>query len=434
VEESWRDKVTSLVALEKILHSNNQDIKAETLERVLKETIHLALNSPSSSTKNQDFLTSMYSDPKNIASYLCKSSLFQLARPDIWPSAPTASVRQLSAQLHVLCGMEIETPWPTLDELSCPHIPSAFTHLFGTTANVTTAVVPENGDGDGDDDDDEDWEDQSSTHSTADESSSPAASTDANPNVFNQSTHPLRYVHPYARSRVYDLRRYKASNFWGPFTDDGTQAIDWEKVQSIMIVLAYNLRMYTERSSRRGLSSQSTNSSDSPRTGAMLWEEPFQGIGPGSFTPHPLEEPLAPRSLNPDLDALDPYGVTGTWTRIVCFLDYNDLYAFNFESGFITPLQERQPITTREAFRLIKLQLRVTAVEEPGEDDGKEYPVVHFEGMSKSTFMAWDPNANSRIRGIYHRPLSFPFPPNTTAHILPSHQSHPPQKASSSHH
>lgn len=93
--------------------------------------------------------------------------------------------------------------------------------------------------------------------------------------------------------------------------------------------------------------------------------------------------------------------MTGTWTRIVCFLDYNDLYSFNFESEDIPLTQERDPITTREAFRLIRLQLRVTAIEEPGEDDGKDFPVVHFQGSSKSTFMAWDPNANSRIRGMY---------------------------------
>jgi hypothetical protein len=33
----------------------------------------------------------------------------------------------------------------------------------------------------------------------------------------SMSSQPILYVHPYARSRVYDLRRYTQSNMWGPF-------------------------------------------------------------------------------------------------------------------------------------------------------------------------------------------------------------------------
>lgn len=55
------------------------------------------------------------------------------------------------------------------------------------------------------------------------------------------------YLHPFARSRLYDLRRYKESNFWGPFMDDGSGRIDWEKVQAIYVVLGYGLRMLSER-------------------------------------------------------------------------------------------------------------------------------------------------------------------------------------------
>jgi hypothetical protein len=196
--------------------------------------------------------------------------------------------------------------------------------------------------------------------------------------------------------------------------DDGSQRVDWEKVQAIMVVLAYNHRIYTEQ---RGLgiplsaailgassaiftTTHVRPDSSAAGSGSVLrpWEDPFSGIAAGSFLSAPLAGTPVP-ALRPDLDALDPYGVTGTWLRIVCFLDYNDLYAFNFESGEIGPEEEREPITTREAFRLIRLQLRVNGIEDPGEDDGKDYPVVHFEGTSRSTFMAWDPNANSRIRG-----------------------------------
>lgn len=302
----------------------------------------------------------------------------------------------------MLFGIDLESSWPHRDEL-CPHFP--------IDENAPDAIL-----------------------------------------------YPLRFVHPYARSRVYDLRRYTHANMWGPFLDDGSQAVDWEKVQAIMIVLAYNLRIYTERRlplesdpeddeeededdaeaeaspshapnltspsssssssssptstspNSQGTASSTSSSSTSSRTrprawspySAQLWESPFHGIAENSFKSQPLgplENVTPPR--HPELDALDPYGVTGTWTRVVCFLDYNDLYTFNFENEDIPLAQEREPISTKEAFRLIRLQLRVTKIEEPGENDGKDYPVVHFEGTSKSSFMAWDPNANSRIRGMY---------------------------------
>ncbi|RMZ76405.1 hypothetical protein DV737_g4850, partial [Chaetothyriales sp. CBS 132003] len=125
------------------------------------------------------------------------------------------------------------------------------------------------------------------------------------PPSFSQSAGEATAVHPYARSRVYDLRRYMTANMWGPFLDDGSEGIDWEKVQCILIDILYNLRL------RR------------------------------------------PSSLA----AQDPYGVTGTWMRIVCFLDYSDLYEFNFESPLLDLSEARPPIETREALRLIRLQL-----------------------------------------------------------------------------
>ena len=227
---------------------------------------------------------------------------------------------------------------------------------------------------------------------------------------------PIRDVHPWARSRVYDLRRYNQRNMWGPFMEDGSQRIDWEKVQAIMIILAFNHRMYTEKrgpigtdflglptSPSRAAGAGGSKNVSSTRTHLLKpWEELFSGIAADSYVSTPLTGKIKP-PLHPELDALDPYGVTGTWLRIVCFLDYNDLYRFNFERNASIPAnQERDPITTREAYRLIRLQLHVTNVEErEGVDqDGKPLlPIVHFDGTSRSTFMAWDPNANSRIRG-----------------------------------
>lgn len=48
---------------------------------------------------------------------------------------------------------------------------------------------------------------------------------------------------------------------------------------------------------------------------------------------------------------------------------------------------------------MIKLRLRVTSIDPPGEEDGQDYPVVTFKGTSWSLHSSWDPNANSLIRG-----------------------------------
>ncbi|KIW31143.1 uncharacterized protein PV07_02817 [Cladophialophora immunda] len=386
---SWRERLTRLVNLQKILESDNDEIKTQSLEEVLTQTLKLAHQATASSTKITDFLSNLYTKGANINTILCRSSLFARARPHQWPAAPTEELRQISAQLHVLAGMNLDSPWPASDGLSCPHI---------AVAGLRGPFDDSYDDDDYDDPDiDEDNQSEEERH------------------LLRSSPRPIRDVHPWARSRVYDLRRYNESNMWGPFTDDGTQRIDWEKVQAIMVVLGYNHRMYTER---RGLSGtdflglpnspprstgEGSRSISSTRSNLLKpWENLFSGIAPDSYVTSPLTGKIKP-APNPSLDALDPYGVTGTWMRIVCFLDYNDLYRFNFERNVDIPMsQERDPITTREAFRLIRLQLHVTRIEEQEEkgEDGRDLlPVVYFEGTSRSTFMAWDPNANSRIRG-----------------------------------
>lgn len=87
--------------------------------------------------------------------------------------------------------------------------------------------------------------------------------------------------------------------------------------------------------------------------------------------------------------------------QIVCFLDYNDLYNFNFDSNAmrIPSDQPRPPLTTEEAIRHIIMDIQVTDVEAGDEFDNKALPVVHFSGKSKSVDAPWDPNANSKLRG-----------------------------------
>lgn len=105
-------------------------------------------------------------------------------------------------------------------------------------------------------------------------------------------------AYPYAASKVYDLRQYTDQTFWGPFLDDGSQDVDWEKVEAIMVVLGHNLQSFSDR----------TNGIFEP-----VWTDPFLGATPNSYLARasPLSKGL---SGSPGLD--DPYDVTGTWMRV----------------------------------------------------------------------------------------------------------------------
>lgn len=133
-------------------------------------------------------------------------------------------------------------------------------------------------------------------------------------------THSLS-AHSYARSRVYNLRNYaEESNKWGPFKHDGICGVDWEKVEAIMVLLAYNMQLLSERSN-----------SKFPK----IWNEPFEGATPNSYTPiekhagfetafsraESVSTPRIDVQLDPPLEARDPYGVTGMWRRVSCDFD-----------------------------------------------------------------------------------------------------------------
>jgi hypothetical protein len=87
--------------------------------------------------------------------------------------------------------------------------------------------------------------------------------------------------------------------------------------------------------------------------------------------------------------------------QIVCFLDYNDLYNFNFgkEAMKVPSNQPRDSLTTDEAIRHIIMDIQVTEVSAGGKFDNNELPVVYFSGKSRSVDVSWDPNANSKIKG-----------------------------------
>ena len=194
-----------------------------------------------------------------------------------------------------------------------------------------------------------------------------------------------RPIHPYARSKVYDLRQHSDHTLWGPFTDDGSQNVDWEKIEAIMIILHHNMR----------ISAEAHNVYESVLN---LPSRPFTGVTPNSFVSTTQSVPMEPAL---PLEAKDPYHVTGTWMRVVCFLDYTDLYDFNFDNGEVEPDRPRGPIFKQEAVRLIVMKLRITKIQPPGEEDGQRLPVVHFKGTSSSLRPTWDPNAHSKIKGKF---------------------------------
>ncbi|QGI77569.1 hypothetical protein CEK25_004298 [Fusarium fujikuroi] len=175
-------------------------------------------------------------------------------------------------------------------------------------------------------------------------------------------------TYPYACSKVYDLRQFTQNTGWGPFKDDGTFNVDWEKVEAILIVLGHNI------GARRHIAQIFAN----------VWDSPFSGSFQNSFMAPP------PRDIT-SLEARDPYGVTGT-----C-----DFFAFNFGDPelLITSDAPRPPLDVGEATRIIMMKVNVTSVEEPGPEDGQELPVVHFRGVSRSLDDEFDNNANSNIRG-----------------------------------
>ncbi|KAK6085708.1 hypothetical protein SCUP515_00815 [Seiridium cupressi] len=186
---------------------------------------------------------------------------------------------------------------------------------------------------------------------------------------------------PFACSKVYDLRQYNERTRWGPFMDDGSDRTDWEKVESIMLVLGSNMK-------RLGLIKFPICKN--------FWDVPFAGVWPRSYLPLPILE----REKTDGEELEDPYGVTGTWLRVVCFLDYTDFYDFNFNpDDDMPPNVPRRAISYGEATRLILMKISVISIEPPGPNDGQALPVVHFKGISRSLDDSWDENANSDLRG-----------------------------------
>ncbi len=218
--------------------------------------------------------------------------------------------------------------------------------------------------------------------------------TDGKRYSLRNDTAPL---HPYVRSRVYDLRQHtknQNASFWGPYIANGSQEVDWEKLEAIMVILHHNMSHFAR--------THEVFSKDA----IPDWTVPFQGANAYSYRSMKMDVPMNPPV---PLEAQDPYNVSGKWMRVVCFLDYSELYDFNFgPDSSIPPSAPRRLLDTEEATRLITMRIQVTKITPPGEDEGQALPVVHFKGTSSSVRPSWDPNANSEIKGTSTSPF-FPW-------------------------
>jgi hypothetical protein len=312
VHTDWELLLHDRYQMECLLQTSNADRKREQLPFVARQmsTMIESAHNEFDQSKNLKLLQAAFKDRQdNHDVFLCSSSLFHGERAGALhltvEPAEDASARQASAKMHCLYGVPIDTaPRKVIIDLMQPDL-----HIgaFGSTRSQTSGRQP--------------------------------------------------MTHPWARSLVYDLQEYTPQTLWGPFHNDGSHRVDWEKVEAIMIVLGHNIRRYQGRE-------------ESPVHG--IWMEPFKGASPNSY--HAAAPPILPpgtsaaapqqethdededeesetfkvREFKLKLDALDPYGVSGTWMRVVCFLDYNDLYAFNFDVNGTPVGQPRGSVTTEE--------------------------------------------------------------------------------------
>ncbi|KAF7320039.1 F-box domain-containing protein [Mycena kentingensis (nom. inval.)] len=134
-----------------------------------------------------------------------------------------------------------------------------------------------------------------------------------------------------SRSRcfVYDLRNYTSVNQWGPFLDKG--AINWTHLYYILAIIISNLK-----------------EQEHPPT-YMLPMPPCGLQATRAYS--------APGRRSPE----DWAGAEGTWHRYVSFMDYRDLFSFNFPGRHGSPHDPAffEDSDFREATRLIELTMHL---------------------------------------------------------------------------
>ncbi|KAI4163210.1 MAG: hypothetical protein LQ342_003143 [Letrouitia transgressa] len=355
----FKKELRKFVKLNKLLCARETSTKLKYMSTIVENVVQLLKTAKSDDHEslNIQFLTSCFGFKGNFPQLLCNSSLYDSMRCDALeraanrPSYPTSSywlrehVRPTSEDSYPLTEIYDCKPGQQLSaKLNC--LWGAFNaddltydrHWFGLAPNDhRVAGMP-----------------------------------------FDPAAFISHAVHEYARANVYDLRRYVDANCWGPFQSGGSQKVDWERVEAIMILLSHNMAAFAKK--------HVAHSDILNKT----WNHVFAGLSP---------QPPSRLTLSPE--ALDPYDITGTWMRIVCFLDFRDLWEFNFTRA-PTPLpnRHRPPIRTEEAIRFIIMNIHVIRLSPPGDKDGKALPVAHFQGTAKLVRPLGDGNDDSRLRGM----------------------------------
>ncbi|KAI0762746.1 hypothetical protein C8Q74DRAFT_1206311 [Fomes fomentarius] len=143
-----------------------------------------------------------------------------------------------------------------------------------------------------------------------------------------------------SRAFVYDMRKYQPSTLWGPFRvaqDGRTVLVNWEHVEHIVNVVSLKLR-----------------------------DTCIANLGYHKKPPYQMDALRAYSAI----DAFkrpegDWAGVTGTWRRFVCFMDYRDLNMFNYSqlsTGPHDPDFFDDPFD--EALRPVELELELISSDE----------------------------------------------------------------------
>ncbi|KAK4244563.1 hypothetical protein C7999DRAFT_35078 [Corynascus novoguineensis] len=195
-------------------------------------------------------------------------------------------------------------------------------------------------------------------------------------------------VYALACAKVYDLREHTPGTKWGPFLEEeegkGVR-VDWEKVEAILVVLGTDIRC-------KGL--------ERFPIFWYFWGSAFAGTWGGSYIPWSKDKEQGKDGEVKELDRMDPYGVAGSWLRVVSFLDFDDFFDFNHPGVDNLPRDvPRPPLAIRQATRLILMRIRVDKVEPPSAGDHPDHPVTYFRGFSRALDGAWDDNAQADIRG-----------------------------------
>ncbi|KAI0085678.1 hypothetical protein BDY19DRAFT_996579 [Irpex rosettiformis] len=218
--------------------------------------------------------------------------------------------------------------------------------------------------------------------------------------IARDSEERLRRLRIAARCFVYDLGHYCDQTRWGPYkllsrpsnqvlsaaSGDGKYAnevnkepvlvVNWEHVEHVRNVVYMNLRELPGywRSS-------------------VVPTFDIQATRPWS-APGYLSETRNPR---------DWAGVEGVWRRVVCFMDYRDLFSFNY-----TSMQEMRLHPTyfdgdfSEATRVVEAQFvfdeEASLATELEEDDDPSYPPVAFSGLARGVHLTRQSHVRGTIR------------------------------------